>query len=189
MKMLRLALFVLVAIAQIAVPGSVVWKRAKTLRDGRVWKFKTEPVDPVDLFRGRYVALRFTAETFPAEKNFQNEYRNDEQVFAVLRENADGFAEIERLSVGLVGGDSAVAIERRYWDEKKKEQHVSFPFDKFWVNEKMAPAAEKAYRENSRRGKQNAYVTVRVHDGDAGTENLFIENQPLPEYLRAHSGR
>lgn len=188
MKNLRIALFILVALAQFAVPGSVIWKRAKTLREGRVWKFKTEPVDPVDLFRGRYIALRFTAETFPAEKSFEEENprRKDNGVFAVLRETADGFAEVERLSSESIAGDNVIASERRYWDERKKAQHVSFPFDKFWVNEKIAPAAEKTYRENSRRGKQNAYVTVRVHDGDAGIEQLFIENQPLPEYLRGH---
>jgi len=64
-----------------------------------------------------------------------------------------------------------------------------FPFDRLWVNEKIALAAEAAYRENSRREKQNAYVTVRVHNGDAALEQLFINNQPLAQYLRARTAQ
>ena len=29
-------------------------------------------------------------------------------------------------------------------------------------------------------------VTVRVRDGDAGLEQLYIDEQPLVDYLRAH---
>jgi hypothetical protein len=55
------------------------------------------------------------------------------------------------------------------------------------VTEKSAPAAETAYRENSRRGKENAYVTVRVRESDAALEQLYIDNQPLADYLRAQA--
>src|SRR5205085_8475834 len=63
MKPWRLIVFVLVALAQLAAPGSLIWKRENTLRKGSVWKFRTAPVDPVDAFRGRYVALQFEVET------------------------------------------------------------------------------------------------------------------------------
>jgi len=66
---------------------------------------------------------------------------------------------------------------------------VRFPFNKFWVAEANAPAAERAYIENNRRDKQNAYVTVRVRRGDAALDQLFIDNEPLSEYLRSHSPR
>jgi len=64
---------------------------------------------------------------------------------------------------------------------------VRFPFNKFWVAEANAAAAERAYVENNRRDNQNAYVTVRVRRGDAALDQLYIDNQPLSEYLRAHS--
>jgi hypothetical protein len=55
------------------------------------------------------------------------------------------------------------------------------------VSEKHAPAAEQAYRENSRRDQQNAYVTVRVRNGDSALEQLYIANQRLTDYLRARA--
>jgi hypothetical protein len=46
-------------------------------------------------------------------------------------------------------------------------------------------AAERAYADNSNRKHQNAFVTVRVHHGDAALEQLYIDNKPLVDYLRA----
>ena len=63
---------------------------------------------------------------------------------------------------------------------------MRFPFDRLWVTEASAPAAEKAYAEHSRREKIDAYATVRVMAGDAGIEELYIAGQPLRDYLRAH---
>ncbi len=104
---LRVIIFLLVALAQLAVPESVVWKRVRTLREGRVWKFKTEPVDPIDVVRGRYIALGFTAATVPADVPSPN-LQNQNIVYAVLREDTDGFAAIERLSPTPVAGDNVV---------------------------------------------------------------------------------
>src|SRR5206468_3953429 len=122
MKMLRILIFGVVALAQLAVPATMVWQRHQTLKQGRIWKFRTAPVDPVE-------------------------------------------------SVWWWGG----------------KQQVRFPFNKFWVAEANAAAAEHAYVENNRRDNQNAYVTVRVRRGDAALDQLYIDNQPLSEYLRAHS--
>jgi hypothetical protein len=41
----------------------------------------------------------------------------------------------------------------------------------------------------SRRGQQNAFVTVRVFRGDAAIEQLYLDNQPLGEYLRANAAK
>ena len=68
MKKPRLVIFILVALAQICVPASMIWKRQRTLREGRLWKFRTAPVDPVDAMRGRYLSLRFETEQFPSPK-------------------------------------------------------------------------------------------------------------------------
>ena len=53
MNMLRILIFGVVVVAQLAVPAAMVWQREQTLNHGRVWKFRTAPVDPVDVIRGR----------------------------------------------------------------------------------------------------------------------------------------
>ena len=86
MKSWQLIVFIIVAAIQAAVPGSMVWKREHTLREGSVWKFRTAPVDPVDAFRGRYVALQFEAETQEISPPPYQHYR--QTVYVTLRPNA-----------------------------------------------------------------------------------------------------
>ena len=182
MNMLRILIFCIVALAQVAVPAAMVWQREQTLKQGRIWKFRTAPVDPVDAIRGRYIALRFAAEEFDAPAKFES---GNKSVYAVLKQDTDGFAEVDHLTTEAVETDDVISVESVWWSSGK--QHVRFPFDKFWVAEANAAAAERAYVENNRRDNQNAYVTVRVRRGDAALDQLYIDNQPLPEYLRAHS--
>jgi uncharacterized membrane-anchored protein len=181
MNQLRLIIFLVVALAQIAVPASMIWKRQRTLGEGRLWKFRTAPVDPVDAMRGRYLALRFEAEQFPTPQAMP--YRDT--VYAKLKEDADGFAVIDQVNETPMEGDDVVQAQSFGWYEGK--MHLKFVFDRLWVTEANAPAAEKAYADHSRREKIDAYATVRVMAGDAGIEELYIAGQPLREYLRAHS--
>ena len=180
MKYWRLIIFVLLAFAQLAVPGSLIWKREHTLRQGSVWKFRTAPVDPVDVFRGRYVALQFEVETQqispPANAS------SGDTVFITLKANAEGFAEIDQVLTTKPAGDDFMAAEL-------SGKTISLPFDKYWVTERDAPAAESAYRNLSRRDNPNAFATVRVFRGDAALDQLYLDNQRLGDYLRAHAAK
>jgi uncharacterized membrane-anchored protein len=177
LKSWRLIVFILVALVQLAVPASLIWKREQTLRHGSVWKFRTAPVDPVDAFRGRYVSLQFEMETQEISPPPNSD--SGQKVFVVLRSNAEGFAEIDQVLPARPAGDDFI-------EAQLSGVTVSLPFDKYWVTERDAPAAEAAYRAQSRRDKKNAFVTVRVFRGDAAMEQLFLDNQPLAEYLRGH---
>ncbi len=183
MKRARLLLFGLVALAQLAVPAWAVWNRQQTLSRGRVWKFRTAPIDPVDAMRGRYLALAFEAEKVPqAEERLRGS-----SACAYLKEDAAGFAQVDRLESGCARGDNVITVEVNGW--RNGQQHFTFPFHRFWVNEKDAPQAERAYAANSQQQKENAYALVRVRDGDAALEQLYIDNHPLADYLRAHSAK
>jgi uncharacterized membrane-anchored protein len=177
MKYWRLIVFVVVAFAQLAVPGSLIWKREHTLRQGNLWKFRTAPVDPVDVFRGRYVALHFEVETQQISPPPNSGY--SDKVFVTLKANAEGFAEVDQVFATKPAGDDFI-------EAHLSGSMVSLPFEKYWVTERDAPAAEVAYQNLSRRGNQNAFVTVRVFRGDAAIEQLYLDNQPLGEYLRSH---
>jgi uncharacterized membrane-anchored protein len=178
MKGWRRIVFVLVAFAQLAAPASLIWKRENTLRKGSVWKFRTAPVDPVDAFRGRYVALQFEVETQEVTPPANAE--SHRTFFVTLKQDAEGFAEVEQVSVAQPARDDFMIVQL-------SGDKITLPFDKYWVTERDAPAAEAAYLAQSRRDKRNAFVTVRVFRGDAAIEQLYLDNQPLGEYLRAKS--
>ncbi len=96
MNRLRIPIFLLVALVQVSVPASMIWKRHHTLRDGRLWKFKAAPVDPEDPFRGRYVSLRFAAEEFAQPEALA--ITSADALYVRLKNDADGFAQIESVS-------------------------------------------------------------------------------------------
>jgi hypothetical protein len=97
-----------------------------------------------------------------------------------LRQNADGFAEIDQVSAAKPASDD-------FLEAPLTGTTIDLPFDKYWVTERDAPAAEDAYLALSRRDKQNAFITVRVLRGDAAIEQLYLDNQPLGDYLRANA--
>ena len=181
MKKLRLVIFIVLALAQISVPASMIWTRQQTLREGRLWKFRTAPVDPVDMFRGRYLTLRFTAEEFEAAEPLPS----GDPLYVTLKEDADGFAIVDRASSTRISGDNALPVENYGFYDKKAR--IGFSFDQLWVNEADAPTAERAYLAYSRGEQANTYVTVRVRDGDAAIEELFIAGKPLREFLREYN--
>ena len=180
MKHWRLLIFALVGLAQLAVPASLIWKREQTLRHGSVWKFRTAPVDPVDAFRGRYVALQFDVET--QEISPPPNASSGQTVFVTVRQNPEGLAEIDQVLANAPTGDGFI-------EAKLAGTTVSLPFNKYWVTERDAPAAEAAYFAQSRRDKRNAFVTVRVFRGDAALEQLYLDGLPLSEYLRANAAK
>lgn len=177
MKKLRLIIFLVVALAQISVPASMIWKRQCTLSEGRAWKFRTAPVDPVDVLRGRYLVLRFAAETTRATAPPSN----DGGLYAVLTEDAEGFAVVDHVTPEPRRGDNIIRVE--YAGIFEGEVRLRFPFDRYWINEVEAPAAERAYFAH---GRENGYAIVRVARGDAAIEELYLAGMSLRDYLRAN---
>lgn len=180
MKHWRLIVFVLITFTQLAVPASLIWKRERTLAQGSVWKFRTAPVDPVDAFRGRYVSLEFEVEAQQISPPANARY--GQTVFVTLRPDAEGFAIIDQVLPSRPEGDDFIEAQLH-------GATVSLPFDKYWVTERDAPAAEAAYRTQSAREKRNAFVTVRVFKGDAGLDQLYLDGLPLGEYLRTNAAK
>src|SRR2546427_12741571 len=128
MKMLRILILGVVALAQLAVPATMVWQRDQTLKQGRIWKFRTAPVDPVDVIRGRYIALRFTAEEFAAPAKFE---AGNKPVYAVLKQSTDGFAETDQLTTEAAGTAHAATGGADSWSGGKKR--LCLPSTKLWV--------------------------------------------------------
>jgi len=174
-----LIVFGLAVLAQIGVPASVLMHRAETLREGRVWKFKTAPVDPYDAFRGKYVTLRLAEDRVATAKGFAPD--SGKKVYVRLEEDAEGFARFAGIGYEKTGENDCVQARIRYFTSK--EIHLDLPIDRYYMEESKAPEAERVYRQNSRRGEQNAFVAVRILDGFPVIEELYIADTPIREYL------
>lgn len=175
-----LALFFCLALIQIAVPVWMIAHREMTLRNGRQFRFHTAPVDPYDAFRGRYVALGMRDDTAPVVPGL--ELRRNQKVYAVIEEDDEGFARFSSVTVDRPK-DQAY-IQARVNRVSGDELELRLPFDRYYMEEKLAPAAEAAYRKHSQREALDAYVTVRVDSGFAVLEELYVGGKPVVEFIQ-----
>jgi len=174
--------FILLAVAQIAVSAIRIRKWEDVLRTGTRIRLRTVPVDPSDAFRGRYVALNFEEETVPLALG--PELKRGEEVYALFQKDEDGFGRIEKLVKDRPSEGIYLRIKVYYPGQSDNEIHLRFPFERFYLEEEIAPAAEQAYESRSEDDKRDAYVTVRIKNGYGVLENLFIAGKPIVEFLR-----
>ena len=181
--------FAVVATVQVLVPAGMIAQREATLRYGHPYKFRTAPVDPYDAFRGRYVWLGY--EQNHARWNGNAEVTMRSRAYALVQKGPDGFAVID--SVGLEPpktGDYVKVIQvYRDWQAKSANSvvHFNLPFDRYYMEETAASQAEREYwQQGNRRGQtnHNTYVVVRIRDGDAVLENLFVDGRPISEFVK-----
>jgi uncharacterized membrane-anchored protein len=101
-----------------------------------------------------------------------------------LEADSNGFAKVTRLDRALPASEPAIAVRTGWWESRSNVVHFSWPLDRYYMQEKKAPAAESAYRAHSSRTNRSCHVTVRVRGGNAVLEDLFIDDKPIREFLR-----
>jgi len=172
----RLWLFAAMALVQLAAPASIILSHERTLAKGEAFKFRTAPLDPYDAFRGRYVALQFKDGQAALPAGVKVSF--GQTVYATIDTGEDGFANFGvaslsppedkpylKVKAGFRSGEGRIALQ--------------LPFDRFYMQEGKAPAAEAAYWEHNRRGAQDAYVVLRVLDGAGVIENVYVGGKPI----------
>ncbi len=179
-RLMRLTLFAAVAAAQLAVPAWMIADREITLRQGQAVRFKCKPVDPYDAFRGRFVALGIESDTVAWTGRQMLSW--GQPVYALLAEGPGGFTEVSGIS--LTRPKEGLAIQAKVGRTVPGKIMLSFPFDRYYMDEYDAPEAERAY-ERSDRTEKSAYITVRVRGTKSVLEELYIADMPVREYLRA----
>jgi uncharacterized membrane-anchored protein len=216
---IRLTLFVLFAVVSVAAPLSIIWKYENTLRHGTLYKFRTKPVDPYDAFRGRYVTLAFADDFIERIQQGENggelkqeQYSyNRTPLYVRIAADGEGFAKPVTASLTPLAGDDVITVDR-FWassvtkHDKQKNEMVSagwtltYPFDRYYLPEDMAPEAEKLYTKGNRSAggsaddgesarENSSYVSVRVRNGVGVLEELYIGGKPVREALRAELGK
>ncbi len=183
-KGVRAVLFAVMAAAILATPVSQIVKYERVLKEGRAFKFKTRPVDPYDAFRGRYVQLTFDGLTVALPAGLA--YRRDADVYARLGES-NGFARVEAISEARPPDTpDYVKVEMGWYTDypTNRRVQVHVPFSQFFMNEKLAPEAEAAYRQFNRRGTTDVWAVVKVLDGRGVIENLYFDGVPVADFLK-----
>ena len=180
---LRLALFVVVALVQLAVAGGAIVKSELALRTGEAFRFRIQPVDPVDAFRGRYVAIRFAVDRAPVADDL--DVKSGKHVYLPIEIDADGYSVLgwAKAEKPTSGPYLRLRTGGVYPDEEgNRFVWVSMPFRRYYMAEDLAPEAGLAVW-SGRRGQREASVGVRVRGGVGVLEELYIDDVPIHQWL------
>ena len=180
-KIIRITLFIIVIAAMLAVPAFMISKGEEVLNKGRIYIFKAAPVDPYDYFRGRYVNIRIEKNYVPVSPDTPLYFKSNEAVFATIVNDKDGFAYFDSISRTVPENGDYVKVNFSYQDKNKA--YLLIPFNQFFMNEKLAPEAERVVREALLKRKDSCVIKLRVHNDTAVIEDLLINNMPIKKYI------
>jgi uncharacterized membrane-anchored protein len=180
MKAYILVVFLVLCGAQWYVPFHMIAEQENLHDEGRVFRFKTEPVDPSDPFRGKYITLSFEADTF---SNAGEKWLRGETIFVTLEEDQDGFASI--VGVSREAPEVSVNYVKAVVAYGEDPVHIQYPFDKFYMEESKAKPAENVYLDANRNDStQVAYAIVHVKDGNAALSDVIIDDRSIVDIVR-----
>ena len=169
---------------------AALWYPVRKIREYEVpatkpleFRFRVRGVDPNDPFRGRYLRLNIPLPRLTTSDLNARNYR-----FAVLEVDPEGFARIVTLAKKPDPTRPSLRIRyfgvQRNWRGNRPMsdgQHLfQLPFQRFYLNEKEAPAAERLLQEAER-----AELAVLVYpNGNYAVRDLLLDGEPLQEALR-----
>ena len=172
--------FVVTALLQAFVPLKMVYDNEITVSRGTVFKFKTEPIDPSDPFRGKYVALNFQENTVVVKDSV---YPVGEQLYALVSNDSAGFAVITGIAkVRPQNTTNYITVKSNGCYEGLLR--LDLPFNVFYMEEGKAQEAENGYRKYTKQDTYNpAYAQVAVKEGNAVVTDVIIDGLSIRKYV------
>lgn len=191
---LKVSLLAILATLQIGSTASSIVKYETTLRSGTAYRILSNAIDPADPFRGRYVTVRPTitmrAPIPPETVNLLERIQSGETGYAVLAEDADGFARAAQLVMQKPAGGDYLEIAHVWpqWQESTVPNtpsvlagyNLQFSFDRYYMNDAVAPQAQERARQAPRANAESrTWLAVRVKNGIGVIEGMFIDGVPI----------
>lgn len=184
----RWTIFLLAALFSLGIPVSTIWNHSKILREGAPVKIRLQPIDPYDPFRGRYIQLRFNLGSANWKKPLASDSpRRYEKAYLSYALAPDGFA-TARFLHAEPPTDAPYFQVQNVRQTYLKDWSFELPFNRYYLNEKDAPLAEKIARdaigpEDS--SGEASYLIIRNLDGKIAIDSLYLGGIEIEKRLDA----
>lgn len=167
---------------QVAAVGWLVWRYERIVRNGTEVRLKCRAYDPYDPLRGRYLKMSVSEEctNILFKVNEIHLWRGKkEEAFAKLVKvpGGDGIYSVDAIARKPADDGLWVKPETLYIIRRDKvgfKAVMSFP-DQLFVNEKIAPEAEKLLMKRT----NSAAAVYRVLDGKLVLMDIEIDGKPI----------
>lgn len=177
-----LILFIVVAIAQLFIPAKMIFNREAIIEKGTVYKFKTQPVDPNDPFRGKYINLNYDVRSFVTSDTL---WERQDQVYVYLDTDSLGFAKVNEVSKMPLNLEKDFILAEVSWYNKREHTlNFNLPFNRYYMEETKAYDAEVAVRNAQRDSiPNNTCALVYIKDGEAVLNDVIINEISIKDYV------
>lgn len=175
-------LFIMIAVAQIFVPAQMIFNKESIMNTGTAYKFKTQPVDPNDPYRGKYINLNFEQNSFVTTDSI---WERKDKVYVYLETDSLGYAKVKGVSKTLLNLEKDFIVSEVGWYNKRdRELNFNLPFNRYYMEETKAYDAEIAVRNNQRDSIQNnTYALVYIKNGEAVLNDVIINEISIKDYV------
>jgi len=173
--------FAVTALVQLFIPLKMIYDSYITENEGVEYHFKARPIDPSDPFRGKFITLDFELEAVATN---DTTWQEGDTAYIILAKDENGFAEGKAVSREKPDGavDYLTAKAKRLLDNSLL--FVSLPFDRYYMEESKAPAAESAYfKYAANQDYKPVYAVVAVRKGNSVLKDVIINGMPIREYV------
>jgi len=181
------AVFGLGCVLQWLAPLTQVVRYERVMKHGAVVRMECEAPDPYDLLRGRYLAVRVKQDEIKGVARDQA-FSDGQRGFAILESDEAGLVQSVRLVRDRPASGVYVEVTVQYVypdpnDENTASVRVSWPFDRLYLNENLAPTADQWYRDNIRAEKP-ILADLRVLDGRSVLVDLLQDGRSFRQLLQ-----
>lgn len=196
---ISLITLIIAIIATFFVPIRQIVKYEEVIQNGESLKFKLEGFDPYDAFRGRFVNIRLQINPIvfrtPRDRDGLDISWGKNPCYLEFVREKDGFGKLVNYSQKPILNSNFVAkgVISSSGEKYETNEDKSFNYNRivsisptldltrFYMNEYLAPKAEKELQKVEIRDK--AYAVVKIKDNIAIIENIYIDDIPLFKYL------
>lgn len=154
--------FAAAVVAQWVVPLAAIWRHEQVLSRGVTVRVPCVAPDPLDMLRGRYLAVRPEQTEIPSPGGLRIGARSP--IWATLEADAAGVARIGQVSVVPATGPQMIRLTAI--DTGSGTAVIEWPFDRLYLREPLGPAADTVAIERAAAG-QRPVAEVRLHEGRA----------------------
>ncbi|MEI6872755.1 MAG: GDYXXLXY domain-containing protein [Verrucomicrobiota bacterium] len=187
--MLPWLLFGMACAAQWAAPLASIRTQEEVIARGEVVRIAVAAPDPYDPLRGRYLRVRPQEVDVVLGPELAH-LKSGNQVWVQLEKRSDELHHIGKVTEEKpVAGDYVQGTLRSAWTrssnpaEHVPKMSIEWPFDRFYLNEKLAPQADVWLRENTR-GKKTIVAELRLLKGKAVLTDLELDGRSFREILK-----
>ncbi len=182
-------IFIAVVLLQLFVPAKMIFDREDVLKTGTVYKFKTQPVDPSDPFRGKYVTLNYELDS---AETMDSTLQRGDKILVYLETDSLGFAKLHSVSrIEKSIDKDYVEAKVQWYNSKKNSVRFQLEFNRYYMEESKAKPAEDIYRKYNRRLDtiNKTYAIVAVKKGKAVLKDVFINDKSILFYIENHTNQ